>query len=305
MTTNPAFAAERYLEKLHAQLAALPDGQRRVIVEGVEEHIADALAEGRDIDEVLTGLGSPDQVAAQYGEELGARVGPDPSRRATRLLSATAALTAIVATGASPLLLGFDGFASAIDIASSIAMFVVPVVLAALPLVLPRASGYVVAALGAVAVTALALLALVGMLPDASPLSQAYLLLPVGFAMCATAIVPPVTRLSPRWRTGSRMIGAVLTMIPAVLPLMGTLSGAVEMTWVPLVSAAVGLVMGVLYAWGHRAVCIVLATLGAVVLIAALIDLGMMFLAFWVVGGWWLALGMGGFAALSSRARRV
>lgn len=304
MTDSRQLTPVRYLARLEAELAALPDAQRRVVVEGVAEHIEEALADGRDIDQVLAGLGSPDEVAAAYGEQLGARVGPDPSRRATRILSVAAMLIAIVAAAASPVLLPFAGFASAGDIALVIAMFVGPVALAALPLLLPRRSGYVAAALGAAAVMVVAVLALVGLLPGGTPLNDAYLLLPVGFVMCATAIVPPVTRLAPGWSRAARVVGAGLAAVPGMLPLMGALSGAVEVTWVPLVCAGVGLAMGLLYAWGRRAVYIVLAALGTVVIALTLIQQGLLFLAFWVVGGWWFALGASGFAAVPPRAKR-
>ena len=65
MTSDHPLVA-RYLEKLSASLSQMKPPDRAEIVKEIGDHIADATAAGRPLDEVLTGLGSAEQLARAY-----------------------------------------------------------------------------------------------------------------------------------------------------------------------------------------------------------------------------------------------
>ena len=85
--TNPA--ASRYVERLDRELSALPAAERAEIRREIEDHIADALAAGRPLGEVLTALGPADALARGYAVELAL------NKPSTRLGAIDKALTVI------------------------------------------------------------------------------------------------------------------------------------------------------------------------------------------------------------------
>lgn len=292
---------QRYVSTLRRELRSLPEGQRRMVIEGVEEHIGDALAEGREIGEVLAGLGSPRDAAAAYARELGGAAGPDPRLRARRVLTG-AAVTAAVVTAVGSLAVPLFGPEGAGEIASTIVLLVLPIALAAMPMAFPRRSD----AAGIVSAAAMtALMVAAGLCGAAMPglADASFVLLPAWFAICVAAVVPLAMRLSARTRSALRVVGAVLVGLPALLPMMGALSGAVMVDAALLIWLVVGLGVGLLYAWRRWVVSAAIAVVGAVLMIGALIDPTMLFLAFWVVGGWLLALGAAAAAATPRRRR--
>jgi len=68
MAGNPVTA--RYLRRFGESLPSLPEGERAEIVREIEEHIADAEAAGRPLDQVLTSLGPADTLARAYAVEM-------------------------------------------------------------------------------------------------------------------------------------------------------------------------------------------------------------------------------------------
>jgi uncharacterized membrane protein len=70
-------AVDRYLERLRRSLSDLPAGRRGEIVDEIEEHIAEALAEiepvatDADVRNALERVGDPDDIAAEARERLG------------------------------------------------------------------------------------------------------------------------------------------------------------------------------------------------------------------------------------------
>ena len=85
--TNPA--AARYLQRLDQELSAIPASERAEILREIADHIADSLAAGRRLDEVLTALGPADRLARGYAVELAL------NRPNTRLGAIDKALTVI------------------------------------------------------------------------------------------------------------------------------------------------------------------------------------------------------------------
>lgn len=81
MTTTQDSMVRSYLTRLEGALADVPAGQRKQILDGIEEHAAAALAEleaptEADVRNVLDRLGDPYAIAADARE----RIGVKPSR---------------------------------------------------------------------------------------------------------------------------------------------------------------------------------------------------------------------------------
>lgn len=68
----------RYLEALRRGLDGLPAEERDEIVAEIREHVAQGLASGRDVDDVIASLGPADRLARAYALEaaLNPRQGP-------------------------------------------------------------------------------------------------------------------------------------------------------------------------------------------------------------------------------------
>ena len=75
MTTTQNPIVGSYLRRLDAALSSLPDDERRQIRDGIEEHVAAALAEldsptEAEIRGVLARLGDPETIAAEAHERV-------------------------------------------------------------------------------------------------------------------------------------------------------------------------------------------------------------------------------------------
>lgn len=67
-----------YLDRLESELAGIPRGGRREVLDGIEAHIEESLAELEPVDEagvrnVLERLGEPAEIAAEAAERFGVR----------------------------------------------------------------------------------------------------------------------------------------------------------------------------------------------------------------------------------------
>lgn len=65
---NPV--AERYLQTLESSLSAMPPAERAEVVAEIRNHIDDATAAGKPLDEILQRLGSAQALAKSYQVEL-------------------------------------------------------------------------------------------------------------------------------------------------------------------------------------------------------------------------------------------
>jgi uncharacterized membrane protein len=77
----------RYLASLEARLSDAPGDARAEILDDERTHAADALEQGRSIEQVLGSLGEVEATAAQYRSELGLSGEPPANiERAARIL---------------------------------------------------------------------------------------------------------------------------------------------------------------------------------------------------------------------------
>lgn len=316
----------RYLHALETALAAAPEAARTEILADVRAHAADALDDGRTVEEVLQGLGAAEDVAAQYRLELDLPVrearetaDEDPTapnaavaERASRMLHVASVAVAVL-TGALAVFLQPAYTVSAVSAGSSSAgtielgtrsetvfehlgagaalLALMPALLALLPLILPRTLRQPFAIANAVVI---ALLSLLG------GLTVGPFYLPLAVMMWAAAVVPWRIRhgldlsASPLWR----IFGGVLVAAPGLLIVSGLVSGAVMRDWASLAAALAALALGLLFALGVRLGYALIAALGLAVLLLAMLQPGMMIITFWWAGGAYLAIGLSAVATL-------
>lgn len=291
-------AAETYLRALDAELSDFPPDAAHEIVADVRAHIADALDGGRDIAEILAGLGGPDTVAGQAREELGLPV-QDGAERAARTLSVVApAAGVLIAVCVSFLLpsavpvdpLGADSGEQGVvrRFGPGIAMLtLLPALLVAAPLVLP---GRVRGAARFAAATVLAVAACA-----AGEIGLYYV--PLALVAWAAATVPWAVRRGAGGRWWRYLTGGFVAL-PGVLVAVASAGGSVGVGWVGAALWIAGpLAAGALCAYGIRAGYAVTALAGALVMILSMAERGFLFAAFWLFGGLYLAIGACGYAA--------
>ncbi|GAA1625563.1 HAAS signaling domain-containing protein [Actinoplanes couchii] len=294
-------AAETYLRDLRAALSDVPPGAVSEIVEDVRAHLTEAVASGRDLDEALAGLGSPQEVAAQSREELGVtrpekpepEPGPDPRLRA--LAVTIGALTAVYA-GFIMALQADDG---SFPIGEAL-LALLPALLAALPFALPprlreRAD------IAAAALTTIYMAVFFG------TTTTGVLFLPMVLLLWAAVIVPWRMRHT-RGRVAVRLWHATAGLLVALPGLAAAASISKEMIAVVSVGSllyiAAPFTHAVLCALGFRAAYGVLAVAGTASMFAALYDdVGFLLLAFWWFGGLYLTVGAIGWVTTPTRRR--
>jgi len=65
---NPLVA--RYIDRLETDLSKLSPAERQSVVKDIESHVAEAVAAGKPLDEVIESLGPADELARAYSVEL-------------------------------------------------------------------------------------------------------------------------------------------------------------------------------------------------------------------------------------------
>lgn len=276
----------RFLAQLDRELGALPDGQRSEILDDVESHINDALDEGRDIDEILAGLGTPREAAKAYVDELGAyaaetggRRSADPVQRTRSWLARAALAVGLLTTALTPVLA--PGVIDALGLGGGVMVFATPAVIGALPIVLPHKW---------MAMTALAMAIISSVTVVAGLFTSGNLVMLTALAavLWALVIAPAAVRSRGSARVALRIVGGILVGAPG----LGAFGSAVDITlWGALIGVAV-IALGVLVACGLRFSYWLVLALGVVVAIWSLFDAGMLMWAFWTIGGLWIALGL-------------
>lgn len=182
--------------------------------------------------------------------------------------------------------------------AGAILLALLPALLALLPLVLPRSLRQPVAIANAVVVSLLALI---------SGFTVGLFYVPLAVLMWAAVVVP--------WRVLHgldlatsllwRIFGGVLVCAPGLLLVSGLITGTIVFSWGTLALVLVSVVLGVLFALGWRPVYAVIALLGMTAMVLGMVDLGLLTLAVWWVGGAWLAIGLSAVATLRPRRGAV
>lgn len=304
-------AAEEYLQTLGAELADAPASVRTAIVDDVRAHITDALEAGRDLPDVLAGLGSPLSVARESRVEL--RLPPrdsgdeDRAIAAARILSiAAVALAIVTAVFVSFLLPAFttadgEGNMSTLTLFQSagpgIALLTLaPAALAVIPLVVPPRvrTG-----------TTLAVAVVMTVFSVISGFTIGGFYAPLALLLWAATIVP--------WRVRRgldlgreilwRSVAAVALLLPVLLIVPGIASGVIEVSPGVLGVVGLGIACAVLAFVGRRLGLLIVATVGGLVMLLAMVSGGMLVLLLWFGGGAYLALGLAAFAATGRRGR--
>lgn len=169
---------------------------------------------------------------------------------------------------------------------SEIATLAIPVVLTLVPFIAPRTwrSNMALVAAGGSAITAM-ILAQGGI---------GWFYLPAIAALVAAYFVPVIlggTRPGLS-RTNWWLVGALVIALPGIL-LVGAMAAG-TFAWSPVtVGIAVGCVaLAAVFASGIRWVALVVGLLGLAAMVAAVLDGGMLLLAFWVLGGFWVVVGL-------------
>jgi uncharacterized membrane protein len=286
----------RYLAQLDRALGSLPAEQRRTIVDDVESHILDALEGGRDIGEILRGLGSPRDAARAYSAELGSYANEtgapqpaDPVRRSQHRLAIAALVVGVLSAAFVPIISG--SLLDTLGIGSAVLVFALPVILGALPLILPQNWGGVMAWVSAVATTGLVIF---GLVPASDVGGDLIMLTALAAVLWALALAPRAAKSRGAGRLALRIFGGLLIATPG-LSLFGP---AVDVTVTSAVIGLAAVALGVLFACGWRIAYTAVLAGGVALLIGSLFDLGLLTWGFWTVGGVWIALGV---AALAGR----
>lgn len=300
----------RYLRRLEVALADAPGGARDEILADVRAHATDALAEGRQIDEVINALGSIGEHANQYRAGLGLpATPPTDTRRGSVMLHGaavvvgvlTACFVAFVAPVFIPMVRGYARYTTeaaptlVANYGLGIALLAfIPALLAVLPLVLPQRVRMPVAVANAVVVAILAVLsfAVVGMF-----------YVPLAALMWAAVVVPWRVAngldlaKSPLWR----VFGAVLVAAPGLLLISGLLTATAILAPGVVLIVAATIVLALLFALGVRVAYYLIAALGFAVMVLAMLSPGLLTMAFWWAGGLYLAVGLSAVATLRPR----
>lgn len=316
--------ATHYLAHLQAAVADLPADVADETVADIRAHLSEAVAAGRPVAPVVESLGPAEQVAAEVRESLGLGTtdhppgSDDPSAAESQARKVHRSRTGLsIAAGATGLVtaifLGFvapafveritdpvlppwrDPGAVLLTVAS-----LLPALLVVAPQVFPPRNRGPATLAAAVAVSVVA--ALSPLVPALGALS---LWLPTVLLAWAAVIVPRRVRLragrpaNPGWR----IAGAAVLALPAVLGLGGLATATVLPTAGLAVWIVASAVLAVLYALGVRAAQLVVACVGALMMVATTTGGALSSPLIWLLGGAWLTLGLGAFAATGWRLR--
>lgn len=292
--------ADDYLRRVRRHLYGIAPNRRREVMADLRAHFADAAELGLPMDEVVSNLGSPDEVAERARVEFGGEMALADA--AWRVL-VWVAVTAAVVTAAFVLFLSpgevFSGPIGAPAAGLSAPVLVVPVLISAAPLVFPPRWRTVATAAAAVALTFACVIA---------GIAAGGYFAPSALLLWAALVVWVRLRgdgFGPVWHVGTAVVAAA----PAValgLSWPFTLLGAPRRyadysdatidlfspaPWVWTTLAVVGL-SAVLIAFGIRFAGWMLAVVGALVMVFALVAGGPLTVWMLGLGGLWLTLGL-------------
>ncbi|HIT75843.1 MAG TPA: hypothetical protein IAA98_09675 [Candidatus Avipropionibacterium avicola] len=300
--------ARDWLTEVERGLGDADEADRREVVDGFRAHLGDALAEGREVDDVLTSLGSSRTVIAQTRQELGLGERRDPAATASRILALATVglslLTTIVMILIAPARSVRDGevvwtlLTQGMDPWTTF-VCILPTVAASLLVLASRTSSAAVrtgVTLGvAVALSAWVLLAMA---------SVGWFWMPTALTAWLCLVVPWRMRSA---RHPSRGIGwVVAAVLPAVCVLTAVATGTVQLggpgSLLPLL---VPLVAALCLSIRSRLTSGLVIIAGLAVMTIGVVSADLLMLGFWVVGGCYVALGCGRWTqAVQAPARR-
>lgn len=320
-------AEKSYLRSVERMLHGIRSEHRASVLDDLRGHFADAEEAGRPVDETIRGLGTPRQIAERAVEEFGADADA-VSEQAWRLLQGAAigmaVLIGVVAAFVLPSTTyvsqgGLDGTEVMIpsstpfeDLGLAVALIVlIPAVLAAIPMIVPRRSRTLAAAVCAAVLTGASLV---------GGFMLGSFFLPVAMLAWAALIVWHVLR-GRGFGLGWRIAGAALTALPMLgllslfgFPFLGGMprryadysEGAGPSLGLEAGGWLIGLIvvaLAVLIAVGWRWPGWTLAVIGFVVMAGGLLSGQLVTLLGIWLGGLWLTVGLA--HAVSARRGRV
>lgn len=306
----------RYLRRLDAALADVPTEAREDVLDDIQSHVLDAMEQGRTPAEALAGLGDVETAASRYRTELGLpEESPVNAQRASSLLWTAAALVGVLGgwllafeTTTTGALFGSPGTTLVSDLSArtlvdrygmfAAVLAALPMLLAVLPLVIPRKLRLPVGVMVAVA-----LVILVALFPTTVGISY----LPL--AACAWAAVVVPWRVahgldlstSPLWR----LFGALLAASPGLALIGLSTIGIVRVPLEGMIIAMVLLLLGGLFGAGLRAGYYAVACAGAFIMLYFCVFGLALNPLIWLVGGMYLVIGLTAVATIRPRRRGV
>lgn len=293
-----------YLRSVERMLSGIAVEHRTAVLEDLRGHFADAEDAGLPVDTIIRGLGTPDEIADRAVEEFGADADAVDARSepAWRVLQGAAVAVALVTGIVVAFILPSYGVASdsmtsdgahtaersAVTIFQQLGLAMalvalVPALVAAVPLAVPRRARTTTASVAAVVLT---LMAVVG------GFTLGGFFLPT--VMLAWAALIAWVRLRGRgFGDPARITGGALTIAPTLLLLAGVgTGGAFDISAWAWPVLAVIVLLAVLIGLGIRSAGWLLAAIGVVILIGGLVSGGLLTLLVIWLGGWWLTIGL-------------
>lgn len=308
---------DTYLRSVERMLRSIAPAHRTAVLDDLRAHFADAEEAGRSAEEVAQSLGTPAEIAERAAEEFGTAASAPDARAefAWRVLQwaavAVAVVTGVVAAFIMPSYLGAtetvssDGTVTTVDTAQTLVavnglwvalIALVPTLIAAVPLVVPRRMRLIAASVAGVLLTTMALI---------GGFTLGGFFLPTAMLSWAALIAWARLRGSG-FGIGWRIAGAVLTVLPIAASVAlfdwgvprryadysegtGPSFGISAWAW-PFLLAV--LVLAVLMIIGYRAAGWVLAAIGLAVVTVGLTSGDLLSLLFIWLGGFWLTIGL-------------
>jgi hypothetical protein len=272
-----------YLRDVGKRLRALTPEQREAVLDDVRAHFADAADAGRTPEQAAASLGDPAQFTERVRDELGHAPGRTEHmwRTLQWLATAVAVFTAMFVTYLLPDTRGDEFNEPGFEI---VLLHLVPALIAVLPIFVPPRARRA-------ATTAVAIVLTVASFAAFENMHDLTFFLPTAWLAWAALIVPIIAR-NGRPAAGWRITAGVLTVLPALLALVGGLLGSWEVTVEMVVYTVAFLLFGVLIALGKPWAGIVLAAAGMVLLVESTLSPGLLVLAAWWAGGLLLTVGV-------------
>lgn len=287
---------DEYLRSVERMLRSIAPANRTAVVDDLRAHFADAEDAGRSVDDTIRGLGTPREIAERAREEFGSN--DSRADRAWRILQGAAVVVAIIIGVVVAFIMpSYSTSEGTQTLTEANGLWValialVPALVALVPMAVPARARVLTASVAGVLLTAMALI---------GGFTIGGFFLPTVLASWAALIV--WARLRGRgFGIGWRIAGGMLTALPVLaflLPVFGGMPGRYAdpgsdlqlSAWAWPFLAAV-LVLAVLIAIGYRAAGWVLAVIGAVLVLWALVSGGLLTLLVIWLGGWWLTIGL-------------
>ena len=280
-----------YFAAVRRELRDLDPRYREIVLADLREHFADATEQGRSTDEVTRALGTPREIGERAYEEFGrSRTTAEQLRTVLTIVAiGIAVVTAVVIAFLLPsdtvdegtgevtteTLAAHLGFAAAL-------MTLVPAIITAVPLVVPRrVRGGATLAVAII----LTFLALVG------GISIGGFYLPVALLAWAAVVVPWGARRGG-FGAVAHVIGALLVIAPFAALTRGVVTRTVEIAAWGYLAIAVIVVLGALIGFGVRAAGWLLLALGAAAMAVTLVVPSMLMVVAWSVGGVYVTIGL-------------